>query len=75
MMPIFVIQINKFTEISDCGESVEMLEACGILLDSEADAEAESGDAEPMSRQLFCGGHFQCGLCISQHAGSSKSPI
>jgi len=48
-----VFQVSKINEISDCGKSVEMLEKCGILLDSEECDTIDSTDnqlEDPMNR-------------------------
>ncbi|XP_067931670.1 4-hydroxyphenylpyruvate dioxygenase-like protein [Watersipora subatra] len=50
-------EIGKLREITECGESVELLEDCGILLDSEAccglDADEENTDENSMSAYLM----------------------
>lgn len=50
------LQVGKLNEIVSCGESVELLERCGILLDSEADClteEQNDSDSHDMSRSAL----------------------
>lgn len=39
-----MLQVGKLNEIATCGESVDLLEKCGILLDSEAEFLSEQTD-------------------------------
>lgn len=41
---IFYFKVSKLKEIADCGESVELLEKCSILLDSEVDSAVNESD-------------------------------